>query len=150
MTMACGGYGSHRPTGPATSQGFDPSRRDPKKPAFSLYVPAPDTLLSYKFMCKIYIDIKYYKVFILFFHYYIFIIFFYKINDSTKTNDLTRKSWRTGIKNEAREPTWRMRSRERLICERWGRYTGKDNIKQSQKERTWSRATSSSPTTKHA
>ena len=29
--MACGGYGSHRPTGPATSQGFDPSRGDPKR-----------------------------------------------------------------------------------------------------------------------
>lgn len=84
MTTACGGYGSHRPTGPATSQGFDPSRRDPKKPAFSLYVPAPGRLLSHKFMCKIYIDIKYYKVFILFFHYYILLYFSLKLTIASR------------------------------------------------------------------
>ena len=84
--MACGGYGSHRPTGPATSQGFDPSRGDPKKPSVFMC-----RLLSYTFSVNILILKRYHKVFILFFQYYIFIIFFNKNNEIIKTNDLTRK-----------------------------------------------------------
>ena len=68
-------------------------------------------LLSYTFCVNILILKRYYKVFILFFQYYIFIIFFIKNNEIIKTNDLTRKSWRTGIKKEVREQTWNMRSR---------------------------------------
>ena len=60
----CGGYRSHRPTGPATSQGFDLSRGDPKKPA-SVFMCRRQADCCLRIFCvKIYIDIKYYKVFI--------------------------------------------------------------------------------------